>query len=188
MSESVVVPLDGLTPIDMPVGGRVVVRGALTTSIDGSTFDVVTMLDLEAGGLRVVEAHPEAHTYVLAATGSVSSLCAAVGGKACLVPRLVSLAHERLRTGSELATTLSERARGRRAARAGRDGDRRGRGGARRRSSSGAMMVVAMLAGALRRWLRFRRGPLARVRVAARAALAATRGDPHAGRAARRGR
>jgi hypothetical protein len=177
MGGAVRVPLDRLTAIDMPAGGRVVVRGALTTSIDGSTFDAVAMLDLEAGGLRVAEAHPEAHTYVLAATGSASSACAAVGGKACLVPRLVSLAHERLRTGSELATTLSgglevegPLAPGAREIAAGL--------AARVAVFLGGMMAVAMLAGAVRRWLRFRRRPLARVRAAARAALAATRGDP----------
>ncbi|MGH7437443.1 MAG: hypothetical protein ACRENE_17330, partial [Polyangiaceae bacterium] len=127
-------------------------------------------------GLRVVEAHPEAHTYVLAATGGVSSACAAVGGKACLVPRLVSLAHGRLRTGSELASTLSG---GMEVEGPLAPGTREIAAGVAVRVAVlvGGMMVVAMLAGTLRHWLRFRR-PLARVRAAARAALAATRDDP----------
>jgi hypothetical protein len=99
------------------------VRGLVRTSIDGSTFDAVTqtdngltpgavradgMFDLAAGGLRLVEQHPERHEYQLAATGTRGPGCAAAGmDSPCLVPRLAVLAHERLRTAGELAGTLT---------------------------------------------------------------------------------
>jgi hypothetical protein len=102
-------------------GAGLRVSGAVTTSTDGSVFDAVFawtpggtdpvtggLFDLAAGGLRVVEAHPEAHAYVLAPHGDPGPACVAAGvASPCLVPRLPALAHARLRTAREFAGTLS---------------------------------------------------------------------------------
>jgi hypothetical protein len=114
-------PLDRVTALAMDRGGQVVVHGLVTTSVDGSAFDAVMqwdglaagasrpggLFDLAAGALRVAEQHPERHEYVLAATGGAGPACQAAGVPSpCLVPRLASLAHERLKTQGELAATL----------------------------------------------------------------------------------
>ena len=66
------------------------------------------MFDLAAGGLRLVEQHPDSHEYKLASTGTVGPGCVAAGmDSPCLVPRLAVLAHERLHTASEFAGTLT---------------------------------------------------------------------------------
>jgi len=117
-----VLSLDRVTGVVLGPGATVVVRGLVRTSIDGSTFDAVTqadglspgavradgMFDLAAGGLRLVEQHPDRHEYTLASTGTVGPGCTAAGmDSPCLVPRLAVLAHERLRTANEFAGTLS---------------------------------------------------------------------------------
>jgi hypothetical protein len=114
-------PLDRVTGLSLDPGANVVVRGVVTTSVDGSVFDAAMqadglspgalraggLFDLAAGGLRLVEQHPDRHEYVLASTGTVSPACAAAGVESpCLVPRLAVLAHERLKTAGELADTL----------------------------------------------------------------------------------
>jgi hypothetical protein len=114
-------PLDRVTALALDPGARVVLHGLVTTSVDGSSFDVAMqwdglspgaarpggLFDLASGGLRVVEQHPERHEYTLASTGSAGPACAAAGVESpCLVPRMASLAHERLKTQGELAATL----------------------------------------------------------------------------------
>jgi hypothetical protein len=184
-------PLDRVTSLAVDPGASVVVRGLVTTSVDGSSFDAVAqwdglspgasrpggLFDLAAGGLRIAEQHPERHEYVLASTGTAGPACAAAGASSpCLVPRLASLAHERLRTQTELAATLH--------------------GGVELEGvvapivgpPSGeivSMLTIIALAAALAgvaaaalSWARSRsRSALGRVRSAAREALRATRGD-----------
>jgi hypothetical protein len=169
----------------------VVVRGLVTTSVDGSSFDAAMqwdglspgasraggLFDLASGGLRLVEQHPERHEYVLASTGDVGVSCAAVGASSpCLVPRMAALAHERLRTQGELAATLH--------------------GGVElegviaapvpwaspelvgKATVVGALIVAVGLSLLFARWLRRRsHTALGRVRAAARVALRAIHGD-----------
>jgi hypothetical protein len=114
--------LDRITALQLDTGAQIVVHGAVTTSVDGSTFDAVMqadglspgamrtggLFDLDAGGLRLVQQRADRHEYTLASTGSPGAACAAAGiGSPCLVPRLAVLAHERLKTTSELAQTLT---------------------------------------------------------------------------------
>jgi hypothetical protein len=114
-------PLDRVTPIS----GEVVLRGELRSSFDGSTFDAVTQRDMfpqlegepaprlgglfdpGAGGLRVVEQDTATHVYRLAPTGAEGRACEEAGlASPCLVPRLATLAHERLITVDAFAATL----------------------------------------------------------------------------------
>jgi hypothetical protein len=116
------VQLDRVTPVPLDPGAQFVVRGLVHTSVDGSMFDVAVqwdglapsasrpggLFDLAAGGLRIATQHPERHEYVLMSTGAVGPACAAAGlPSPCLVPRTAELAHERLRTGVEFASTLT---------------------------------------------------------------------------------
>jgi hypothetical protein len=125
MTASVRLPLDriaSLGPGGLDARAHVVVRGLVTTSFDGSSFDAAMqwdgltpgiartggLFDLSAGGLRVVEQRIEQHAYVLAPTGAPGPACAAAGIESpCFVPRLATIAHERLRTQAELTRTLS---------------------------------------------------------------------------------
>lgn len=103
------VALDRVTSLALDPGAEVVVAGVVKTSIDGSAFEVPTLFDLGAGGLRVVTAR-DGHAFVLAPTGHAGTSCAAAGvASPCLVPRVAELAHERLETRGELAATLSGR-------------------------------------------------------------------------------
>jgi hypothetical protein len=184
-------PLDRITSLALDPGASVVVRGLVTTSVDGSSFDAAMqwdglspgasrpggLFDLEAGGLRVAEQHPEKHEYVLASTGGAGPACAAGGvASPCLVPRLASLAHERLRTQAELASTLH--------------GGLELEGVLAPPVPAPAHAIVSMLtivalvaavattAAALLAWLRRRSfSALGRIRSAAREALKSTHGD-----------
>lgn len=100
-------PLDHVSVLTIEPGALVTLSGQATTSFDGSSFDAASLFDFAAGGLRVVEADPAHHVYIVAPTGEHAPACAMVGGVPCLVPRLAILAHERLHTASELASTLS---------------------------------------------------------------------------------
>jgi hypothetical protein len=183
-------PLDRVTALALDPGASVVVRGLVTTTADGSSFDAVTeydtlaanawhpggLFDLAAGGLRIAEQHPERHEYVLASDGTPGAACAGAGAPSpCLAPRLAVLAHERLKTQGELATTLT--------------------GGLElqgviappavlpetaARLQGACVLLVAIVAVVLALvWLRRRAlTPIGRVRRAAREALRATRGDP----------
>jgi hypothetical protein len=104
---SMKLPLDRVTAISMEPGAEVALSGRVTASLDGSSFDAANLFDFAAGGLRVVDTDPAHFAYVLAPTGQSMPACAAAGGLPCLVPRLDVLAHERLHTASELASTLS---------------------------------------------------------------------------------
>jgi hypothetical protein len=188
-------PLDRVTALALDPGAQVVVHGLVTTSIDGSAFDPVMqwdgmagaaaaprpggLFDLAAGGLRLVEQHPERHEYVLAATGTPGPACAAAGATSpCLVPRLAALAHERLRTGTELAATLTG------------DVELDGAiapppppvvtdGQARALGAGGVLVALAIAAWLVLAWVRRRaRTEMGRVSSAARVALRALRRDP----------
>jgi len=108
-----------------PTAAELVVRGALRSSLDGSTFDAVTqqggypgdgpqveprpggLFDLLAGGLRVAVEDRAAHVYRLVGTGQPGPACLAAGVPSpCLVPRMQALAHERLVLADELARSL----------------------------------------------------------------------------------
>jgi hypothetical protein len=114
--------LDRVTALSLDAGAQVIVHGAVSTSVDGSVFDAAMqadglspgamraggLFDLAAGGLRIVQQSVDHHEYTLAPTGAPGPACAAAGlGSPCLVPRLAVLAHERLKTAAELASTLS---------------------------------------------------------------------------------
>ncbi len=100
-------PLDRITALSMEPGAVVGLSGRVTASIDGASFDAANLFDFAAGGLRVVDTDPAHFAYVLAPTGHSMPACAGAGGLPCLVPRLDVLAHERLHTVAELASTLS---------------------------------------------------------------------------------
>ncbi len=114
--------LDRVTALDLDTGAQIVVHGAVSTSVDGSVFDAAMqadglspgamrtggLFDLAAGGLRIVQQSVDRHEYTLASTGTPGPACVAAGiGSPCLVPRLAVLAHERLKTSTELASTLT---------------------------------------------------------------------------------
>jgi hypothetical protein len=100
-------PLDRVTALSMEPGAVIGLSGRVTASIDGSSFDAANLFDFSAGGLRVVDTDPAHFAYVLSPTGQAMPACASAGGLPCLVPRLDVLAHERLHTAAELASTLS---------------------------------------------------------------------------------
>jgi hypothetical protein len=184
--------LDRVTALQLDPGAQVVVHGVVSTSVDGSVFDVAMqadglspgamraggLFDLAAGGLRIVQQSVDRHEYTLASTGSPGPGCAAAGlGSPCLVPRLAALAHERLKTSAELAQTLSGRV------------ELEGviappvplvTPQVASALSGGAVMatlaVFAWIAIIVRR--RRARSALGRVRAAAREAIAVTRRDP----------
>jgi hypothetical protein len=181
-------PLDRVTPLALDPGARVVVHGVVTTSVDGSSFDAAMqwdglspgasrpggLFDLPAGGLRLVEQHPELHEYVLASTGDPGPGCAAAGMESpCLVPRMAALAHERLRTQGELASTLVGPVQ--------MDGVVRPPVAPALVSAITVASILAFAAlaiGLALAWLRHRaRSVLGRVRAAGHDALRATRGD-----------
>jgi hypothetical protein len=168
-------PLDRVTALALDDGAHIEVHGRVATTVDGRTFDAADLFDFAAGGLRVVDHDGARFAYSLEATGRTADGCAAAGAPApCLVPRLAALAHERLRTVKELTGTLS--------------------GGIELEAlpaesalpaivgklAAGGLgfacaVVVAWVAFALPR--RLARTALGRVRIAARQALRATKGD-----------
>jgi hypothetical protein len=188
-----IVPLGRVTPVageDGDPSARVVIRGLVATSFDGSSFDAAMhwdgaspasppvprtggLFDLEAGGLRLVEARTERHEYVLAPTGAPGASCVAAGvASPCFVPRLASLARDRLRTAGELAPTLVGHVEQDDVPSPGPSAP----GAAPLAALALAVGLAAALAAAsVRR--RLGRRPLSRVHAAGRAALRATRGD-----------
>jgi hypothetical protein len=120
------VPLDRVTALPLDPGATFAIHGLVRTSLDGSVFDVAWqsdglspghwrtggLFDLAAGGLRISglrvgPQHPD-HEYTLTSTGPVGPACVAAGlSTPCLVPRTAELAHERLQTVAEFASTLS---------------------------------------------------------------------------------
>jgi hypothetical protein len=167
-------PLDRVTALSMEPGTVVGLSGQVTASLDGTSLDAASLFDFAAGGLRVVDTDPAHFAYVLAPTGQVAPACAAVGGLPCLVPRLAVLAHERLHTSAELVSTFS--------------------GSIELESHPrpsavpailGALALAAVVIGlalgtawvALAVSRRAGRTAMGRIRVAARRALRATRGD-----------
>ena len=169
------VALDRVTSLALDPGARVVLHGLVTTSLDGSSFDAVRSSISRRRTARRRAAR--ARNRALAPTGQPGTACTAAGvGSPCLAPRLAALAHERLRTQGELASTL----RGaiqlegwslpRRPVDPRPRSGNRGRGHRRPPSSLGLGLAIA--------WLQRRaRTALGRVCAAARDALRATRGD-----------
>jgi hypothetical protein len=167
-------PLDRVTALSMEPGAVVGLSGRVTASIDGSSFDAASLFDFAAGGLRVVDTDPAHFAYVLAPTGQAMPACAAAGGLPCLVPRLDVLAHERLHTAAELASTLS----------GGIELESRPKPSAAPAIVSMLTIIVLVLgAAAGLAWAavalsrRAARTALGRIRIAARRALRATQGD-----------
>jgi hypothetical protein len=167
-------PLDRVTALAMDPGAHVVLSGQVMASMDGTSFDAASLFDFAAGGLRIVEADPAHFAYVLAPTGQYAPACARVAGAACLVPRLGVLAHQRLHTAAELASTLSgsielESHPPPSAAPAIAWGVAL--------AVAGLGAIVALVRAAV--WLsrRAARTAMGRIRVAARRALRGTRGD-----------
>jgi hypothetical protein len=100
------IAFDRVTSLSLDPGAQVVVRGLVTTSLDGSGFDAPALFDLEGGGPRIAEQR-ENHSFVLAPSGEPGTACATAGvGSPCLVPRVAELAHARLRTRGELASSM----------------------------------------------------------------------------------
>jgi hypothetical protein len=163
------IPLDRVTALPIAHGGRIVLRGVATTSVDGTSLDGIGLFDLASGGLQVVQALPERHEYLLTSTGELGSACAAAGVPSpCLVPRLRSLAHDRLRTEREFAATLSGPIEIEEMPPPSRPPT----------LAVAALFAVALVATALAVLRKRRRSPLGRVRNAARQALQSTLRDP----------
>lgn len=195
------IALDRVTALALDPGAQLVVHGAVTTSLDGSTFDAAMqadglapgamraggLFDLAAGGLRIVAQRADRHEYTLVATGAPGVGCAAAGiGSPCLVPRLAQLAHERLKTASELAPTLAgtvaiegvTTAASLEGLVAASDQPIAPRMAA---AATDVSLVATLFAGAwlARGWLRRRAASaIGRVKSAAREALGVTRHDP----------
>ncbi len=168
-------PLDRVTALALDDGARVEVHGRVGTTVDGAIFDAMGLFDFAAGGLRVVGHDATQFGYTLEATGETAEGCVAAGAPSpCFVPRLMALAHERLRTGEDLAATLSGGIE--LEASPARDG---------LSATVGKLTTAGLcIAGALMiAWIaivwpkRLARTALGRVRIAARRALRATRGD-----------
>jgi hypothetical protein len=112
-------PLDLFTvqPIAFDASGEITLRGAIHSHHDGVVLDAMTsttlgasggLLDVEAGGLRVVWRDLEQHQYRVVATGSAGWACEAAGvASPCLVPRTIELAQARLLTVADFARSLS---------------------------------------------------------------------------------
>lgn len=168
------VALDWVTSLALDPGARVVLQGLVTTSLDGSSFDAVTLFNLPEGGLRVAEQH--GHEIVLASNGQPGTACTAAGvGSPCLAPRLAALAHERLRTQGELASTLRGAIQLERVV-APPPPVTPDLGG--KVAAGGIAVLLALGLGLAIAWLQRRaRTALGRVCAAARDALRATRGD-----------
>ncbi|HEX4446814.1 MAG TPA: hypothetical protein VH044_08765 [Polyangiaceae bacterium] len=168
-------PLDRVTAIAIEPGARFEVHGRVVASLDGTSFDAARLFDFAAGGLRVVDAAPDRFAYVLEATGEDAPACATAGAPApCLIPRLATLAHERLRTETELASTLSGslELEARTASSVSS-----GAGSFLSRGVAGACLVVVFVWLALTLSRRAGQTSMGRVRIAARRALRAIHGD-----------
>ncbi|MBW2529537.1 MAG: hypothetical protein JRI23_35495 [Deltaproteobacteria bacterium] len=117
--------------VHLPVepGSTVVLRGAYRSGLDGSVVDAVAttwpdgvpegtavapggMVDLEAGGLVLIDHHAEHHVVRVEVSGAPAPGCDALGlSSPCLVMRTESLAHGRLATVGEWTRSLSGRIR-----------------------------------------------------------------------------
>jgi hypothetical protein len=181
------VTLDGVTALAFDTPGAVRVHGLVSTSIDGSAFDAEFtwdrlapgtnhpggLLDAPAGGLRLVKQDVVRSEYVYVPTGDPGPGCeAAHVASPCLVPRVATLAHDRLRTQRELAATLAGHIEVDDAA-PPVDPAREGAG-----TLIASGVVAALLVAVLAWWRGRATTPLSRVRSAARVALRALRGDP----------
>ena len=172
-------PLDRVTAIAIEPGTRFEIHGRVVASVDGSSFDGAELFDFRSGGLQVVDTIPDRVAYVLEATGQDAPACAALGAPSpCLIPRLATLAHERLRTETEFASTLSGGIALEARSPAGvlPPGASHGAASAAR-GLAGACLVAVFVWVAVVLARRAGQTSMGRVRVAARRALRATRGD-----------
>lgn len=114
--------LEAPTHLPMRPGEHVTLRGALVTSHDGARLDASAsyaqdgavrgpgLFDLAAGGLRLAGSGTVAHDVRVLADEQPGAGCVAAGvASPCLLPRLGSLAHERLLTTVDFAGTLRGR-------------------------------------------------------------------------------
>jgi hypothetical protein len=170
------VPLDRVTGLAMEPGTHFALEGAMISTRDGSSFDGARLFDLPAGGLRVVSPDSAPGAYVLTWSGETSAVCAAAGAPSpCLVPRVAPLAHERLQTVDEFTGSLW----------GGVQLESPPPGARAQDGRLGAVVVFAVIAlvlsGAVwactRLARRMARDTMRRVRIAARRALRAIRGD-----------
>jgi hypothetical protein len=116
-------PLDRpALPLDAAPGAKVIVRGAVRSSHDGSTVDALAtrsaagapapadpggLVDFRGGGLRVVEVGPAPHEVTAVVTGEPGPACQALGvASPCLPLRIVPLARARLLTAREWSSSL----------------------------------------------------------------------------------
>ena len=106
----------------MRAGDEITISGSVRTAVDGTVIDALAqrndtagvpphlggLFDAAAGGLRVVEQHPDTHVYKLESTGELGPACVAAGlTSPCLATRTPLLAHERLITVAELTRSLT---------------------------------------------------------------------------------
>lgn len=114
------IPLDRISPIDVPLSGKVVLSGKCYVSHDGSTLDAATtewpkdapggasrdpngLIDPTAGGLALTNRDLEHNTYEYVREAESTEVCRAAGFQgACLVPRTVALAQQRNLMTAEL--------------------------------------------------------------------------------------
>jgi hypothetical protein len=173
-------PLDRVTAIAIEPGTRFEIHGRVVASVDGSSFDGAELFDFRSGGLQLVDTIADRVSYVLEATGQDAPACAALGAPSpCLIPRLATLAHERLRTETEFASTLSGSItlEARSPAAVPPAGASHGAASVAARGLAGACLVAVFVWVALALARRAGQTAMGRVRLAARRALRATRGD-----------
>lgn len=110
--------------VDVAPGGEIVLRGAFTSTRDGSIIDAATttwpanapggesidaggLLDLEKGGFHVTSRDPKTHEVHAIASGDPAPACDAAGVTApCVALRVVPEARTRLITVGEWTATL----------------------------------------------------------------------------------
>jgi hypothetical protein len=173
-------PLDRVTAIAIEPGTRFEIHGRVVAGVDGSSFDGAELFDFGRGGLQLVDTIPDRVAYVLEATGHDAPACAALGAPSpCLIPRLATLAHERLRTETEFASTLSGgiTLEARSPAGVPPAGAPNGAASVAARGLAGACLVAVFIWVAVSLARRAGQTAMGRVRLAARRALRATRGD-----------
>jgi hypothetical protein len=115
------------THVDVTPGGEIVLRGALTSMLDGSTIDAATtswpkdapggasidaggLIDFAGGGFHITARDATTHEVHTIATGEAAPVCAAMGVEApCLPLRTLAQARSRLMTMNEWASSLTGR-------------------------------------------------------------------------------
>jgi hypothetical protein len=121
-------PLDRpALPLELALGGEVVLRGSYESGVDGSIVDAFAtawpsgapggagvdargLVDFGGGGLHVTSYDPATHVVHAVPTGEVGATCSALGvASPCLPLRSLSLAQSRLLTVADFASKLHGR-------------------------------------------------------------------------------